>query len=101
MLEGYSDDLGKRDVNKIMRLKSEINDIVKLIQINQEKCIYEYNRLNRFIGTVEDSQMRQILRLRYVKGLTWWQVAQAIGEYDESYTRRKCYSFLRNSEKKC
>ena len=67
-LEGYSEDTSSVDRDKIMKLKSEIADVAKLIQINKEKCIYEYNRLCRYISEVEDSQMRQILMLRYVNG---------------------------------
>ena len=29
-----------------------------------------------FISSVEDSNMRELLRLRYVEGLPWWKIAQ-------------------------
>ena len=54
----------------------------------------------RYIQSVEDSQMRMILTLRYVRGLTWQKVAYEIGEKDEQYPRRKHNAFLRNSERK-
>ncbi len=47
----------------------------------------------RFLGEVEDSQMRQILNLRYLEGMSWQRVAFAIGEYDEQYPRKKCRRF--------
>ena len=62
------------------------------------QSVIEYNRLNRYINGIEDAQMRMILSLRYVNGLSWQQVAFAIGESDESYPRRKHNEFLRKSE---
>ena len=60
-----------------------------LIDLKVRQSVIEYNRLNRYIAGVEDAQMRMILSLRYVNGMSWQQVAFAIGENDESYPRRK------------
>ncbi|MBO1679239.1 hypothetical protein [Bittarella massiliensis (ex Durand et al. 2017)] len=51
-----------------------------------------------FLGEVEDSQMRQILNLRYLEGMSWQRVAFAIGEYDEQYPRKKCRRFWAKEE---
>ena len=69
-----------------------------LIDLKVRQSVIEYNRLNRYINGIEDAQMRMILSLRYVNGLSWQQVAFAIGERDESYPRRKHNEFLRKSE---
>jgi hypothetical protein len=58
---------------------AEIADLKSLLDLNIRKCFYELNRINRFINSVEDSQMRMILALRYVNGLSWDQVAASIG----------------------
>lgn len=97
-LEGYSEDTSSPDMIKVMRLKAEMADIAKLIQINKEKCVYEYNRLCRYISEVEDSQIRQILMLRYINGLSWHKVAVKIGAFDESVPRKKHNIFLKQSE---
>ena len=39
----------------------------------------ERKRLHRYIQSVEDTQMRQILTLRYARGLPWCQVAMELG----------------------
>jgi hypothetical protein len=97
-LEGYSEDMTSMDRNKIMRLKAEITDVVRLIEINNEKYIYEYSRLNRFISTVEDSQMRQILRLRYMDGLGWEKVAAGISANLSGESVRKAHDrFLKKT----
>lgn len=36
-------------------------------------------RLAAYLDGVDDRQMRQILTLRYLDGLTWWEVADRIG----------------------
>ena len=69
-----------------------------LIDLKVWQSVIEYNRLNRYINGIEDAQMRMILSLRYVNGLSWQQVAFAIGESDKSYPRRKHNEFLRKSE---
>jgi len=84
--------------DKLSKYAAEIADLRGLIDLNIKKCFYELNRLNRYISTVPDSQMRQILSLRYINGLTWQQIAFSIGEYDESYVRRKHNKFLRDNE---
>lgn len=58
---------------------AEIADLRSIIDANIRRCWQEMRRLSRYISTVEDSQMRQILTLRYIECLTWNQVADAIG----------------------
>ena len=75
---------------KIVDLKKELDK--KLCQIYRK-----YVRLNRYIANIEDSQMRAILALRYIKGFTWEKIAYMIGENDEQYPRRKHNAFLKNN----
>ena len=62
--------------------------------LNLKKCFYELNRIYRFIESVEDSETRMILTLRYIQNLSWQKVAFAIGEYDEQYPRRRHNTFF-------
>lgn len=84
--------------DKIGEYAAEITDLKNLLNLNLQKCFYELNRLNRYINSLEDSEMRQILTYRYISGLTWQQVAFNIGESDEQYPRRKHNNFLRKSD---
>jgi len=81
--------------DKIANYVVEIADLKALLDLNLKKCFYELNRLNRYINSVDDSEMRMILSLRYINGLTWLQIAFSIGETDESYPRRKHNKFLK------
>lgn len=79
-------------------IAAQIADCREVIEAKLRLSVVEYNRLNRFIANVDDSQMRQILSLRYVSGLSWQQIAFTIGHHDEQYPRRKHDNFLRNDE---
>ena len=84
--------------DKTARYAIEIMELKEIIECNMRRCMIEYNRLIRFISSVEDSQIRQILTLRYVNGMTWQRIATEIGETDESYPRRKHNKFLKLAE---
>ena len=60
-------------------LACEIADIKALINIKLEQCAIEYKRLMRYINTIDDSLIRQIMKLRYVDGKSWQQVANGVG----------------------
>lgn len=85
---------GKGISDKIGNYVTEIANLKSILDLNLKKCFYELNRLDRYIQSVEDSQMRMILTLRYIQGLSWQKIAYAIGEYDEQYPRRKHNNFL-------
>jgi len=86
---------GRMATDRLAHYTAEIADLRTLLDLNLRKCFCELNRLTRYINGVEDSQIRQILSLRYINGLPWQQIAFTIGETDESYPRRKHNAFLR------
>lgn len=70
---------GTATVSKVERYAEEIADLEAIIAAKQQQCIHERNRLERYIADIDDSLTRQIFKLRFVKGLSWVQVAQRIG----------------------
>lgn len=67
---------------RIRRLKRQLeHKLEELITAREEMLEY--------ISTVEDSEMRQILMLRYIDGLTWPQVARRMGRQGDGSTERK------------
>ena len=69
-----------------------------LIDLKVRQSVIEYNRLNRYIAGVEDAQMRMILSLRYVNGLSWQQVVAQIGGGNTADGVRKAHDrFLKLS----
>ena len=65
--------------DKLAKCAVEIADLKALLDLNLKKCFYELNRLNRYINSIDDSQIRIILALRYINRLSWKQIAHSIG----------------------
>ncbi len=84
--------------NSKARIRKAIAEMVTQIWSLRERCVEEVKRLTEWIFGVDDSQIRQILTLRYIKGESFQQIAFAIGESDESYPRRKLRDFLKVAE---
>lgn len=78
--------------DKIGDYAAEIADLKGIIAANIQRCYYELNRLNRYINSVEDSQMRMILSLRYINGLSWLQVAASVGGGNTADGLRKSHN---------
>ncbi len=84
--------------DKIANYATEIADLKSLLDLNLKKCFYELNRLDRFISSVKDSEMRIILTLRYSQGLSRQQIAQNMGVLGDGSTERKKHNrFLKLS----
>lgn len=66
-------------VDKLAGYVAEITDLKALLDLRLKKCFYELNRLNSYIQNLSDSEMRLILSLRYINGLSWTQIATSIG----------------------
>ncbi len=60
-------------------IAAQIEDCKTIIDAKQRAAVAEYNRLMRYIASIDDSLIRQIISLRYVNGLNWTQVAMYIG----------------------
>lgn len=67
---------------------------IRLIKKKQEleKAIDE---AENYLETVEDSEMRNILRLRYEKGMNWMEVARVCGSTEKAVQKR-AERFLKN-----
>lgn len=57
-------------------------------------------KINQYILTVEDVQLRQIMFLRFIEHLTWREVAMRIGGGNtEDGVRKRCNRYVRQQEK--
>ena len=72
-----SDIIELRDL--ITHKKALRSECAMTIHAKQILCLTERNRLERYIADVPDSLTRQIMTLRFINGLGWWQVAYSIG----------------------
>ncbi len=96
-----SDMPGPQTINdKTGKYSAQIADLKTELEIKACRCYREFLKLNRYIEGVEDRQMRTILALRYIQGLTWQQVAYKIGKNDEQYPRKKHNAFIKKSDER-
>ena len=85
--------------SKLERYIAEIVDLSVIISTKQQRCVHERNRLERYINDIPDSLTRQIFALRFINGLSWWQVSEHIGGNSTDQTvKKRCYRYL-ESEK--
>lgn len=65
--------------DKLARYAVEMADLRGIIEAKHKQCLYERNRLERYIADIPDCLTRQIFTYRFVDGLSWLQVARRIG----------------------
>lgn len=71
---------------------------MEILQKKQKRAELEARTaaVEAFIDAVDDSRMRQILRLRYMDGMSWNETAKNIGEFGQGdAVRISCSRFLR------
>lgn len=65
--------------DKVGQYAAEIADLRGIIEAKHKQCVYERNRLERYIAGIDNSLLRQVFTYRFVNGLPWEQVAANIG----------------------
>ena len=85
--------------NRLERCIAEIVDLEAIIQAKITQCLHEHNRLERYIAEIPDSLTRQIFQLRFIKGLTWLQIAYSVGGNNtEASVKMVCYRYLKKDD---
>lgn len=84
--------LGSGVSDRVGRYAAEIVDLRGIIEAKLQQCIYERNRLERYIQSIDDSLVRQVFAYRFVNGLPWKQVAACIGGNNTEDSCRKLVS---------
>ena len=83
-----SDDAMIKLVFKNMRIQKEIEKRLKKVEVI---IIKSYKIINKII----DPELKTIVELRAIKGLTWEQIGEEV-HMDASWTRRKYKNFIEN-----
>lgn len=71
---------------------AEIADLRSIISNKREMCIAHYNRIMRYIASVDDSLIRQIITYRHIDMMKWRDIAQKIGGGNSEDGIRKAYA---------
>lgn len=79
--------------------KITLQKVVGIYKDRLEKAMAMMLEVETFISSVEDSEMRELLRLRYVEGLPWWKIPMRLEMVgDGTWQCKKVYRFLQNFE---
>ena len=70
---------GSRISDKVGNYVAQIADLKSLLDRNCERRMYELSILERYIQSVDDPLIRQIMHFRFVKSYGWSKTAYAIG----------------------
>ena len=85
--------------SRVEQLAVEIVDLKAIIHAKQIECIHERNRLERYIASIPDSEIRMIFEFRFADCLPWEQVAACIGEGNTAErVRQVCSRYIRAHE---
>lgn len=61
----------------------------------ERACLAQIIELEGWINAIEDSETRQIMEMRYIRGWTWQRIATAIKYSDEATPRKKAERYMR------
>lgn len=85
---GYRDKLGEL-IPEIAAVKDDIADLAMQIRAEEKEVI-------AFIETITDVYTGTLFKLRFLRGLTWKEVAAVVrGGNTEESVRSACYRYLR------
>lgn len=79
--------------SKIETLTAEIIDLEELLRLHRQQIVIEHARLERYVATVDDPQVRQIMHLRYADLQSWSDVASAM-HYSVEAVKKRLYRYL-------
>lgn len=85
--------------DKVGNLAVEIADLKDQIDLLREEIAAEELRVTAFISAIENDQTRMIFRLRFLRCLTWGEVAAVIGGRNtEAGVKNICYRYLESCD---
>ncbi len=86
----------------IREYEHELKRLKKRYSEKLKKCFDTMDRLNDFIESIPDSELRTIFSLRYINNMAWQALAWHLGfDGDGSTERKKHDRYLREINKKC
>lgn len=85
--------------DKVGDLAIEIADLSSRIEFLNAELARQEPEIEAFVAEIEDLQTRIIFRLRFLRGLSWKEVSQILGQYTtESSVKAACYRFFRDRD---
>lgn len=89
---------GNETKNTVAKYAVEIADLESKISLNIQKCWYEIRNLERYISDIDDCEIRQIIRLRHINGMTWDEIGKELNMHRTTISK-KYRDFIKVSHK--
>lgn len=88
----------KSNSSRTERYALEIAELEEMINERRAKCIDELFMLEQWIGKIQDSRTRLIFTYRFMRKMSWQQVAYRIGGHEtEDSVKKTCYRYLKEN----
>lgn len=76
------------------KFAAEIAFLRELLRQNMERALCELLRMQQFIDSIDDAELRCVFKMRYFKGYTWRRIADEFGELDDTRLRKRHDRYL-------
>lgn len=95
-LDGMPRAPGVRD--SVGRPAAEIADMRARVELLERQAVAQHGEIAQYIEGIPDDQARLIFRLRFLRGLSWKEVAAIVGGGNtDNSVKCICYRYLRKS----
>lgn len=84
--------------DKVGDLATKTADLKRSIEEAQQKLILKKTETILFVNNINDSYIRQIVILRDIEGMRWYDVADAMGKSATAESVRKAYERFMQKE---
>lgn len=81
------------------KLATDRAELYEMLSLKVRELMIARKRVERFINSVEQSEIRMILRYRHIDCLTWQRIAFKMGWHDEQIPRKKYNKYFEESTK--
>lgn len=88
---GKNDSPGRE--NKIEALTAEIIDLEELMRLHRQQRVVEHQRLERYIQSVDDPVVRQIMQMRFAELKGWNEIAAEM-HYTPDAVKKRLYRYV-------
>lgn len=82
--------------DNVSKYAIEIAELKNIISANLSRIFYERRKIEEYIANIEDSEIRLIMRLRHINGMTWEQIGYEIN-MDRRTVSRKYNKFIKDA----
>lgn len=76
---------------------SEVMELEDMLNYSLRKLQIERKKFEKFLTTVEDSEMRLILRLRCINNMGWFDIGEELN-IDRTTASKRFYNFFRDQK---